>query len=72
MCGEHRNLCGEVDPLEGSSPHVRGARAPSHDRYDATGIIPACAGSTVHEGLKRVEPRDHPRMCGEHVAMTGW
>ena len=47
MCGEHRNLCGEVDPLEGSSPHVRGALCDKSLTSLPPGIIPACAGSTL-------------------------
>ena len=31
-----------------------------------TGIIPACAGSTVDGGLRGDLGRDHPRMRGEH------
>ena len=34
------------------------------------GIIPACAGSTFWTGNLRIIRRDHPRMCGEHIAPT--
>ena len=31
------------------------------------GIIPACAGSTRRAPPSSSSPRDHPRMCGEHM-----
>ena len=54
----------------GSSPHVRGARQPAAGRVQAGGIIPACAGSTSMNGLMTCPRRDHPRMCGEHHAVS--
>ncbi len=57
----------EVDELgPGSSPHTRGAppggtRTPAQAR-----IIPAYAGSTLRRRRRRVGPRDHPRIRGEH------
>ena len=66
MCGEHivanRN-CGSV---QGSSPHVRGARAGRARPAGPSGIIPACAGSTLTPATSRCTSGDHPRMCGEH------
>ena len=68
MCGEHivanRN-CGSV---QGSSPHVRGARAGRARPAGPSGIIPACAGSTVEQLFLTTVIGDHPRMCGEHCA----
>ena len=66
MCGEHDSSIKVAYQSEGSSPHVRGARLGRIDRGRYTGIIPACAGSTRVFVLRRVVPRDHPRMCGEH------
>ena len=72
--GDHPRMCGEhlVDRARrglwsGSSPHVRGA--PFVDRFviSRSGIIPACAGSTGSRMDAHDEPRDHPRMCGEHA-----
>ena len=67
MCGEHElgDFAAFLD--QGSSPHVRGA--PTGDLLGVTigGIIPACAGSTPTATRPSREPRDHPRMCGEHV-----
>ena len=66
MCGEHRSIVGIGVACQGSSPHVRGA--PFVDRFviSRSGIIPACAGSTGSRMDAHDEPRDHPRMCGEH------
>ena len=50
----------------GSSPHARGAH-PACDRpFPASGIIPACAGSTTFTPSARARTPDHPRMRGEH------
>ena len=66
MCGEHKDGLIFVDLSSGSSPHVRGAQEPGAADRDIDGIIPACAGSTVH-GTPAMPPSwDHPRMCGEH------
>ena len=32
------------------------------------GIIPAYAGNTFIGGMSDAKNRDHPRVCGEHVA----
>ena len=70
MCGEHwaQSVSSAVD--SGSSPHVRGA--PFVDRFviSRSGIIPACAGSTGSRMDAHDEPRDHPRMCGEHFLIS--
>ena len=66
MCGEHYGDSDFVNELEGSSPHVRGARFIKSATQDAVGIIPACAGSTVEQLFLTTVIGDHPRMCGEH------
>ena len=66
MCGEHGRLATMPCRSPGSSPHVRGARQACDDALQESGIIPACAGSTSWETLRRSSIRDHPRMCGEH------
>ena len=68
MCGEH---CGEHSAsfgVLGSSPHVRGALRRAFSQFRRLGIIPACAGSTWYPPAESANPRDHPRMCGEHKA----
>ena len=47
LCGEHGHLDpGNVQSL-GSSPLVRGAPPNDEAEDDMSGIIPACAGSTI-------------------------
>ena len=67
MCGEHGRLATMPCRSPGSSPHVRGARAGRLCGVPRSGIIPACAGSTPTATRPSREPRDHPRMCGEHL-----
>ena len=67
MCGEHYGDSDFVNELEGSSPHVRGARFIKSATQDAVGIIPACAGSTPQMTHSISITWDHPRMCGEHI-----
>ena len=50
----------------GSSPHVRGAHQHDRVRGHDSGIIPACAGSTMAGRSMPDFEQDHPRMCGEH------
>ena len=50
----------------GSSPHARGALSHDAEGFPTTGIIPACAGSTLWRRAKSRPTRDHPRMRGEH------
>ena len=71
MCGEHNGWKDKAALYLGSSPHVRGARAGRLCGVPRSGIIPACAGSTPTATRPSREPRDHPRMCGEHFTTTG-
>ena len=66
MCGEHYGDSDFVNELEGSSPHVRGAPLANGRDIYTTGIIPACAGSTLPLIRSPTPYWDHPRMCGEH------
>ena len=47
MRGEHRRIKELGRTVEGSSPHARGARSCMEADYYDSGIIPACAGSTI-------------------------
>ena len=67
MCGEHDTTCTRSPRDTGSSPHVRGAHSTRPSAHCRTGIIPACAGSTLKVSGRLRLPRDHPRMCGEHI-----
>ena len=69
MCGEHEFFQILVAFGEGSSPHVRGAQVRVKLAVHTCGIIPACAGSTTSVSVSQTSPRDHPRMCGEHLAL---
>ena len=66
MCGEHEVNFRKIIIPEGSSPHVRGALTRFQRFKAASGIIPACAGSTKNVLLSPAAKWDHPRMCGEH------
>ena len=70
MCGEHMAVTGYQDAPWGSSPHVRGAPQSPTAFGNPHGIIPACAGSTFRPTMADARPRDHPRMCGEHIKYT--
>ena len=68
--GEHRRAVGDAYGTEGSSPHTRGALV-APDRCDGRGrIIPAYAGSTVTILQVVAGEWDHPRIRGEHYAVT--
>ena len=71
VCGEHAGS-GFLSAIgSGSSPRMRGALLTSYNEYLGKGIIPAYAGSTpARRGTAR-RSRDHPRVCGEHPAVTG-
>ena len=66
VCGEHSLTSTHLGYTRGSSPRMRGARGGCALPLPVDGIIPAYAGSTENENLRRENPRDHPRVCGEH------
>ena len=70
MRGEHMPRPSSTRPAGGSSPHARGARRRTSDTYIKCRIIPACAGSTRAFRTARSQPRDHPRMRGEHFHVS--
>ena len=67
MCGEHPIGQHQVRDHPGSSPHVRGTPYKGRPCRRYVGIIPACAGNTTQATHCKRRPRDHPRMCGEHL-----
>ena len=67
VCGEHNGITPWGVPLPGSSPRMRGAQEDADSGMYESGIIPAYAGSTVHQRRRHRPRRDHPRVCGEHL-----
>ena len=51
----------------GSSPRMRGALVGHALRLRKPRIIPADAGSTCRSNARRIDWKDHPRGCGEHL-----
>ena len=67
MCGEHRIAQAVIGTILGSSPRVRGTPWYFLTNVAFRRIIPACAGNTPVFSFSRRTPRDHPRVCGEHI-----
>ena len=53
----------------GSSPRMRGTPHLCRDAAFGHGIIPAYAGNTLCSICRRSCWKDHPRVCGEHLAV---
>ena len=66
VCGEHIERAQFDGVGVGSSPRMRGTRAPQIDMQWVQGIIPAYAGNTQDTIELRTFDWDHPRVCGEH------
>ena len=69
--GEHSVGVDDVIYYMGSSPHSRGTRTCSSIPQDAMRIIPAFAGNTNITLSVAINPRDHPRIRGEHTTGNG-
>ena len=67
VCGEHLSQRHGDQRIQGSSPRMRGALGRVCQDVLWPGIIPAYAGSTHRSARRFDSPRDHPRVCGEHV-----
>ena len=70
VCGEHSCAVNGHHPNQGSSPRMRGARRVQRCSTCTWGIIPAYAGSTVTSEDTATPTKDHPRVCGEHIAQV--
>ena len=66
MRGEHNLTPFSTGQNTGSSPHARGTPSWHRHPFLSLGIIPACAGNTIHGGFLPCFLGDHPRMRGEH------
>src|SRR3546814_15347760 len=53
--------------LDGSSPRVRGTRAPMAHCTSKNRFIPACAGNRQPTWQRYAVPSVHPRVCGEQT-----
>ena len=51
----------------GSPPRMRGKDSPENKEISGRGITPACAGKSNLFVFRRIEPKDHPRVCGEKL-----
>ena len=69
-CGDHRCVYGAIVTLWGSSPQVRGPRAPAKLTTIPIRLIPAGAGTTLRRELLPRRSRAHPRRCGDHAEVT--
>ena len=74
---DHPRVCGEKQKksptglvTRGSPPHVRGKGADEQGVGGVAGITPAYAGKRVRCSQQALPCTDHPRMCGEKVAMV--
>ena len=71
MCGEQPGGFLFSLMVLGSPPRVRGTAAPIPFLRLAAGITPACAGNSAFGTAVYVEPKDHPRVCGEQAITAG-
>ena len=69
VCGEKNGICRAKVPHLGSPPRMRGKGPLPRDALPALGITPAYAGKSLWSGSVRVWVWDHPRVCGEKVAV---
>ena len=67
VCGEHTTHADGLIPVKGSSPRMRGTLHVAARCGVLPGIIPAYAGNTWSDTWPAPMPRDHPRVCGEHL-----
>ena len=70
VCGEHFRMPLRFGSVPGSSPRMRGTLRLTIFSEEIDGIIPAYAGNTFRRLVSMILNRDHPRVCGEHVANT--
>ena len=71
VCGEHQHRAPETAMELGSSPRMRGTHGEQVVGDGEFGIIPAYAGNTSAICHSYSYMRDHPRICGEHLASLG-
>ncbi|SBM43981.1 Hypothetical protein PFR_JS2_1822 [Propionibacterium freudenreichii] len=69
VCGENPSAFSEDSREAGSPPRMRGEQSLYYSNEFHYGITPAYAGRTQHcdPGLEVIQ--DHPRVCGENLAL---
>ena len=67
--GENNGGTGGGAGMLGSSPLMRGKRAPSGDTGQRPGLIPAHAGKTGSRSCRLRPSTAHPHSCGENVRL---
>ncbi len=71
VCGERSHAQPQPSRAAGSSPRVRGTRAPGSGPLGAWRFIPACAGNASQTSPAPPRRAVHPRVCGERMVLTG-
>ena len=66
VCGEHIYIVGVAQPIDGSSPRLRGTPSMPRRQSRSNRFIPASAGNTMFQPLEYHGRPVHPRVCGEH------
>ena len=67
VCGEHLPFACRTFRQSGSPPRMRGTPSSLTHLRRRSGITPAYAGNTASCAARVYRPRDHPRVCGEHI-----
>ena len=75
---DHPRLCGEKfcnnqfgSPIQGSPPPMRGKVTEVEDENGYKRITPAYAGKSCRKQSADLRYWDHPRLCGEKLALAG-
>ena len=69
VCGENDGGWRASDYEEGSPPRVRGKPLAETVETKCSRITPACAGKTFRGQSRWIRQGDHPRVCGENIAI---
>ena len=71
VCGENRIMICVGLRKPGTSPRMRGKRAPKNQPHAAKRNIPAYAGKTGNTTKITSRHQEHPRVCGENATDHG-
>ena len=69
VCGEHGFATGELSPVDGSSPRLRGTFVMYSKHQLISRFIPAFAGNIYQQPHRQHLRPVHPRVCGEHFVI---